>query len=74
MGRQEGFSRLAKLIRGLGVLAAGLVALFLWPLLSNGRTFSDNIGFVVADLVVAAALYFAARAVAWVIDGFAGER
>lgn len=74
MGRQEGFYRLAKLIRALGMLAAGLAALLLWPLLSNGRDFSDNIGFVLGDLAVAAGLYFAARAVAWVIEGFAGER
>jgi hypothetical protein len=74
MAKQEGFYRLAKLIRGFGAFAAGLVMLLLWPLLSNGRDFSENLGFFVGDLVGAASLYFAARALAWVIEGFANEK
>ena len=74
MGRQEGFYRLAKLIRGIGMFAAGLVALLLWPLFSNGKSISDNMDFALGDVAIALCLYFAARAVAWVVEGFAGER
>ncbi|MDO9278633.1 MAG: hypothetical protein Q7U05_08755 [Polaromonas sp.] len=74
MAKQEGFYRLAKVIRGLGVLMASLMLLLFWGLLSKGKSFSDNMGFFIGILCVAAFFYVGARALAWVIEGFASDK
>lgn len=72
MGRKQGFNRLAQVIRGIGVLAAGLVLLVLWPLLTSDGA-GENLGWALVVVVIAAICYFAGKAVAWVIEGFANE-
>lgn len=74
MGKQEGLHRIAKVIRWIGGILAGLVLLLLIPMFTAGNSIEDTLWFSVGVFFVAAVFYFGAKAVAWVIEGFADGR
>jgi hypothetical protein len=77
MSRQEGISRLATVVRGIGSLIGGL------GVLGGGAVFVFNVGgpgtrgeMLTLALLVAipcVLIWAAAQALGWIIEGFAGE-